>query len=242
MNEEKPFWQSMTLWGVVVIMASTAAKQLFGVDIGTEMQNELAAWLVDGATWAGSGLVLWGRLRAKTQVRMTIRSNPNIFMGLLFVPLLALGGCAGLSDFWPGARPTPETIERSAVMACICGVDAPLDLITLGNAGEGITRAAARLADDLAPLCQSTPVSDAVVNAAADKISELIGLGARVARPRSARDCAQIVAQGFGPASPENVALRRTQMQLHLADTLALFAAHAAQFDQGNPIDVPVAP
>lgn len=62
MNESKPIWASKTLWGAVVMLASTVAVFL-KADLGnqTEWVNAIVGLL-------GSGLAIYGRIKAVKKI------------------------------------------------------------------------------------------------------------------------------------------------------------------------------
>ena len=62
MNEGKPIWASKTLWGAVVMLASTIAV-FFKVDLGDQ-----TAWINAIVGLLGSGLSIYGRIKAVKKI------------------------------------------------------------------------------------------------------------------------------------------------------------------------------
>jgi len=58
MNETKPIWASKTLWGAVVMLASTVAMFL-KVDLGDQTE-----WINAVVGLLGSSLAIYGRIKA----------------------------------------------------------------------------------------------------------------------------------------------------------------------------------
>lgn len=64
----KPFYQSRTLWGGFLLVGSWAIATFTGVVIPEDAQMSLLDTIIESvdklALIAGSGLVLWGRIKA----------------------------------------------------------------------------------------------------------------------------------------------------------------------------------
>lgn len=67
MTGNKPWWKSTTIQGLVAILIPIAAKYL-KIDIAPEGARDLVTALFEGV---GSILVVWGRVKANTQLSLT---------------------------------------------------------------------------------------------------------------------------------------------------------------------------
>lgn len=72
---QKPFYQSRTLWGGVLIVGAWALATFTGVAIPEAAQATLLDTVMEAidkvALLAGSGLVIWGRLKAAKSLTLT---------------------------------------------------------------------------------------------------------------------------------------------------------------------------
>ena len=62
-NETKPFWQSRTVWGVVIMAAAGLIKPL-GYELTPELQTALVDLVLNGVEIAGAALAIFGRVAA----------------------------------------------------------------------------------------------------------------------------------------------------------------------------------
>jgi uncharacterized membrane protein len=67
MNEDKPWWQSRTIIGIVVMLLAQALKW-FNVDI---INEELTDIVTIAMETAGAGLAVYGRVKARKTLRRT---------------------------------------------------------------------------------------------------------------------------------------------------------------------------
>lgn len=69
MNEtpEKPWWQSRTIWGSIIVMLAQLAR-LIDIDVDVEGMTDAALSI---ATLIGALLAWWGRLQAAQPVSRT---------------------------------------------------------------------------------------------------------------------------------------------------------------------------
>jgi hypothetical protein len=69
--EGKPWWQSRTILGAVVVVISTVASMVgWSVDAG-----EVTELAVQGAALVGAGLAIYGRVRARRPIRRVRRAG-----------------------------------------------------------------------------------------------------------------------------------------------------------------------
>ena len=67
MQEEKSWWQSLTLWGAIItILASLAG--LFGIVIDLNTQKEIIEYVMLGVSSIGGLMAAYGRIRAKAKI------------------------------------------------------------------------------------------------------------------------------------------------------------------------------
>jgi hypothetical protein len=73
---EKPWWQSRTILGILIMLLAQALKYL-QVDLATE---ELTQIVYLAAETLGASLAIWGRVQARKQIKRTKPGgsfNPN---------------------------------------------------------------------------------------------------------------------------------------------------------------------
>lgn len=63
----KPWWQSRTVWGAAVTVASAAAGA-FGYGLPADVQGQVVDLLSTGGALVGGALALWGRVKADRAV------------------------------------------------------------------------------------------------------------------------------------------------------------------------------
>ena len=76
MNEEKAWWQSRTIIGIVVMLLAQVLK-LLHVDIINEELTDIVTIAIETT---GAGLAIYGRIKARKTLRRTIPGgffNPN---------------------------------------------------------------------------------------------------------------------------------------------------------------------
>jgi len=64
--ETKPFWQSVTFWGAITTFLAMLANT-FGVDLPFTA-DELSSSILTVIAAVTTGLTIWGRFRAKTDL------------------------------------------------------------------------------------------------------------------------------------------------------------------------------
>jgi hypothetical protein len=69
MPEEKSIFASRSVWGAVVAIAATGLG-LAGFPIPGEHRGDIADLLTQGAGLAGAAVALWGRISAKSRLRL----------------------------------------------------------------------------------------------------------------------------------------------------------------------------
>ncbi len=67
MTDEKQWYQSRTVWGALVAIAASLA-QIGGVDMASDLQNDLAGNLVSLSGALGGLLAIYGRMKADKRV------------------------------------------------------------------------------------------------------------------------------------------------------------------------------
>ena len=67
MIDSKAWYQSKTVWGALIAVASSGLR-LAGVELGLDMQGQLADAAVTLAGTIGGLLALYGRVAAKTAI------------------------------------------------------------------------------------------------------------------------------------------------------------------------------
>jgi hypothetical protein len=67
MSDEKPWWQSRTIWGALMVLVAQGAL-MFDISMDASAMTESALSL---ATLAGAVLAWWGRLQAERPVSRT---------------------------------------------------------------------------------------------------------------------------------------------------------------------------
>jgi uncharacterized membrane protein len=94
MNEEKAWWQSRTIIGIVVMLLAQVLKW-FKIDIVNEELTDIVTLAMESI---GAGLAIYGRVKARKTIRRTIpggKFNPNAevrkakpakkFLGILLI-------------------------------------------------------------------------------------------------------------------------------------------------------------
>ena len=66
MNDAKAFFQSKTIWGALVVVASTAAR-IAGYEVG-----DTGAWVDAIGNLIGAAMVVWGRVTAVKKIDRVI--------------------------------------------------------------------------------------------------------------------------------------------------------------------------
>lgn len=67
MTDTKPWWQSKTLWGAIVTLAS-AALGLAGLDLGDADRQALTELLTSLGAALGGVIAIFGRIKAKDRI------------------------------------------------------------------------------------------------------------------------------------------------------------------------------
>lgn len=67
MQEEKLWYQSLTLWGAIVTVLAAIAG-IFGIDIDVNTQQEIVEYIVLGGSAVGGLMAAYGRIRAKARI------------------------------------------------------------------------------------------------------------------------------------------------------------------------------
>lgn len=104
MTDTKPWYASVTIWGVIVSLLASVLS-LFDLPLDAQLQSDLRDWLLAAATLAGGAIALWGRLRASRRIlsQRTRETRPGDWrMNALlpFAPIslfLVLSQCSGCS-------------------------------------------------------------------------------------------------------------------------------------------------
>lgn len=105
MNETKPWYASVGVWGAVVGLIG-ATLSLLKIEVDPAFLDDLREWLLSAATLAGTGAALYGRLRASRRIAPAQPPPPPttqpfapraacLLAALLLLPPFA-GGCAAL--------------------------------------------------------------------------------------------------------------------------------------------------
>jgi hypothetical protein len=68
MDDMKAWYQSKTVWGALIAVAASLL-QAGGIDLGNEVQSELADLAVTLAGAAGGLVAIYGRISASTGIR-----------------------------------------------------------------------------------------------------------------------------------------------------------------------------
>lgn len=68
LTNREPWYRSRVILGLGVALAAKAAEQFLGVTMAPGDEAELTGLVLDGITWAGSIVALWGRLAAKPAI------------------------------------------------------------------------------------------------------------------------------------------------------------------------------
>jgi len=66
MTETKQWYTSKTVWAVLVMLGSVAARNA-GIDLGP-FEDEIAGLILDGVALVAGAVGLWGRIVAKTKI------------------------------------------------------------------------------------------------------------------------------------------------------------------------------
>lgn len=76
MSDAKPWWQSRTMWGLVIAAVATILKS-FGVELDAGFQDQLVEIGLTVGTAAGLILAAWGRLKATRPIGKPAASPPD---------------------------------------------------------------------------------------------------------------------------------------------------------------------
>lgn len=68
MGEQKPWWQSKTVWGGLVALGAGIAGA-FGVTVGAEDQELITSSILGIASAAGGLIAVYGRLKAQSEIK-----------------------------------------------------------------------------------------------------------------------------------------------------------------------------
>jgi hypothetical protein len=67
MNDSKPWWQSRTLLGAFITLASAAASAS-GMPVDSALQGDVMNTVTAAGSVIGAALSIWGRLKADTRL------------------------------------------------------------------------------------------------------------------------------------------------------------------------------
>lgn len=96
MNETKPWYTSVGVWGAVVSLIG-ATLSLLKVQVDPLFLEDLRQWLISAATLAGAGAALYGRVRARRRISAPDASHRPLLL-LALVALLGTGGCSAMQS------------------------------------------------------------------------------------------------------------------------------------------------
>ena len=68
MLDQKKWWMSKTVWGVIVMLLSSALTST-GIPLTPEIQGTIVELIMQGITVAGGALAVYGRVTAKTAIK-----------------------------------------------------------------------------------------------------------------------------------------------------------------------------
>lgn len=67
MTDQKKWWMSKTVWGVIVMLISSALATT-GIPLTPEIQGTIVELIMQGITVAGGALAVYGRVTAKAEI------------------------------------------------------------------------------------------------------------------------------------------------------------------------------
>jgi hypothetical protein len=109
MQDSKPWYLSLTVWGVLVGLLATAVQR-FGYVISTDLQADISQQLLSLAQAIAYGVALYGRVRA-TKV---ITSTPGSTVPVMLLTLVFVTGCSTSRPFQEGAAVVGTRIATNA--------------------------------------------------------------------------------------------------------------------------------
>jgi len=68
MTDQKKWWMSKTVWGVIVMLISSALSTT-GVPLTPELQGTIGELIMQAITVGGGALAVYGRVTAKTTLK-----------------------------------------------------------------------------------------------------------------------------------------------------------------------------
>jgi hypothetical protein len=68
MLDQKQWWMSKTVWGVVVMLISSALSST-GIPLTPELQGTIVELIMQAITVGGGALAVYGRVTAKTALK-----------------------------------------------------------------------------------------------------------------------------------------------------------------------------
>jgi len=68
MLDQKQWWMSKTVWGVVVMLISSALSST-GIPLTPELQGTIVELIMQAITVGGGALAVYGRVTAKTSLK-----------------------------------------------------------------------------------------------------------------------------------------------------------------------------
>ena len=68
MTDQKQWWMSKTVWGVVVMLISSALSST-GIPLTPELQGTIVELIMQAITVGGGALAVYGRVTAKTSLK-----------------------------------------------------------------------------------------------------------------------------------------------------------------------------
>jgi hypothetical protein len=68
MTNQKQWWMSKTVWGVIVMLISSALAST-GIPLTPELQGTIVELIMQGITVGGGALAVYGRVTAKTALK-----------------------------------------------------------------------------------------------------------------------------------------------------------------------------
>ena len=68
MTDQKKWWMSKTVWGVVVMLISSALSST-GIPLTPELQGTIVELIMQAITVGGGALAVYGRVTAKTALK-----------------------------------------------------------------------------------------------------------------------------------------------------------------------------
>lgn len=68
MTDQKQWWMSKTVWGVIVMLISSALAST-GIPLTPELQGTIVELIMQAITVGGGALAVYGRVTAKTSLK-----------------------------------------------------------------------------------------------------------------------------------------------------------------------------